>query len=111
MSGLDLGDNFLPDRRDKVMPKEGFVVEQGELGDRGLVEIMGTWEEPIGGTTSGGSEDVHKLVINVLIKTYGSKRAAKWENVEKVLRDQVVFAPTRKLDLFLEVGDPWVDTS
>ena len=27
MSGLYLGDDFLPDRRDEVVPEEGFVVE------------------------------------------------------------------------------------
>ena len=41
MSGLYLGDNFLPDRQDVVMPEEGFIVEQGELGDCGLVKIVG----------------------------------------------------------------------
>ena len=111
MSGLYLGDNFLPDRRDKIVPEEGFVIEQGELGNRSLVEIMSTGEEPIGGTTSCCSEDVNKLVINVSIKTYCSKRVTKGKNVEKVLRNQVMFTPTRKLDLFLEVGDPWVDAS
>ena len=41
MSGLDLGDNFLPDRRDEVVPEKGLVVEQGELGNGSLVEVMG----------------------------------------------------------------------
>ena len=31
----------MPDRRDKVVPEKGFVVEQGELGNGGLVEVMG----------------------------------------------------------------------
>ena len=60
---------------------------------------------------SGGSEDVDKLVINVPVKTYCSKGTAKGENVKKVLRNQVVFTPTCKLDLFLEVGDSWVNAS
>ena len=42
MSGLYLGDDLLPDQRDGVMPEEGFVVKQGELGNRSLVEVMGT---------------------------------------------------------------------
>ena len=42
MSGLYLGDNFLPDQWDVIVPEEGFVVEQGELGNWGLVKIMGT---------------------------------------------------------------------
>ena len=41
MSGLYLGDNFLPDRWDEIVPEEGLVVEQGELGNGGLVEVMG----------------------------------------------------------------------
>ena len=87
MSGLYLGDDFLPDRWDEIVPEEGFVVEQGELSNGGLVEVMGTGEEPIGGAASCSSEDVHKLVIDVPVKTYCSKRAAKREHVEKVLRD------------------------
>ena len=93
------------------MPEEGFVVKQGELGDGGLVKVMGTREEPIGGATSCGCEDIDKLVINIPVETYCSKRATKGENVKKVLRNQMMFTPTRKLDLFLEVGDPWVDAS
>ena len=42
MSGLYLGDNFLLNQWDEVMPEEGFVVEQGELGNGSLVEIMST---------------------------------------------------------------------
>ena len=69
------------------MPEEGFVVEQGELSDGSLVEVMGTGEEPIGSTTSCGSEDIDKLVINIPIKTYGSERATKGKDVKKVLRN------------------------
>ena len=60
---------------------------------------------------SCSSEDVDKLVVNILIKTYCSERAAKWENIEEILRDQVVFTPTCKLDLFLEIGNSWVNVS
>ena len=41
MSGLYLGDNFLPDQWDEIVPEEGFIVEQRELGNRGLVKVMG----------------------------------------------------------------------
>ena len=87
MSGLYLGDNLLSDRWDVVMPEEGFVIEQGELGNGSLVEIVGAWEEPIGGATSCGSEDIDELVINVPIETYGSNWATKGKNVKKVLRN------------------------
>ena len=60
---------------------------------------------------SCSSEEIDKLVINISIKTYGSERATKGENVEKILGNQVVLAPTHKLDLFLEVGDSGVDAS
>ena len=51
------------------------------------------------------------MVNNVIIKSYCSKGITKGKNVQKVLRDQVVFTPTHKLNLFLEVSDPWVDLS
>ena len=44
MSGLDLCDDFRPDQGDRVMPEEGFVVKQGDLGSQGLVEVINTRE-------------------------------------------------------------------
>jgi len=34
------------------VPKEGFIVEQGDLGGQGLVEVMGARELPISSTAS-----------------------------------------------------------
>ena len=44
MSGLYLGDNFLLDQWDVIMPEEGFVVEQGDLGGWGLIKVVGAQE-------------------------------------------------------------------
>ena len=51
------------------MPKEGFVVEQEDLGGWGLVEVVSAREVPICSATSCCVKDVNKLVINVMIKT------------------------------------------
>ena len=54
---------------------------------------------------SCSSKEIGELVINIMIKPYCSKGMTKGEDIKKVLRDQVVFTPICKLNLFLEVGD------
>ena len=63
------------------MPEESFVVEQGDLGGRGLVEVMSTREFPIGSTTSCCSKKINQLVINVMIESDGTKGMTKWKDV------------------------------
>jgi len=63
------------------MPEEGFVVEQGDLGGRGLVEVMSARELPIGSATSCCVKDVDKLVINVMIKALSAKESTKVEDI------------------------------
>jgi len=63
------------------VPKEGFVVEQGDLGGWGLVEVMSTRELPICSATSCCVKDVDKLVINVMIKTLSAEELTKGEDV------------------------------
>jgi len=87
------------------VPEKGFIVEQGDLGGWGLVEVMGTRELPICSATSCCVEDVDKLVINVMIKTLSAEESTKGKDVQEVLRNQVMFAPIHKLNLFLEIGD------
>jgi len=81
MSGLDLCDNFRPVQRDEVVPQEGFVVEQGDLGGRGLVEVMGARELPICSATSCCVKDVDKLVINVMIEALSAEESTKGEDI------------------------------
>jgi len=52
VSSLDLCDDLQPNRWNEVVPKEGFIVEQGDLGGQGLVEVMGARELPISSTAS-----------------------------------------------------------
>jgi len=63
------------------MPKEGFVVEQGDLGGWRLVEVMGARELPICSATSCGIEDVNKLVINIMIEVLSTEESTKGEDV------------------------------
>jgi len=81
MSSLDLCDNFRPVRRDEVVPEKGFVVEQGDLGSWGLVEVMSARELPICSATSCCIKDVNKLVINVMIKALSAEESTKREDV------------------------------
>jgi len=81
VSGLDLRDNFRLVRWDEVVPKEGFVVEQGDLGGQGLVKVMGARELPICSATSCCVKDVNKLVINVMIKALSAEEPTKGEDV------------------------------
>jgi len=81
MSGLDLCDDFQSDQGDEIMPKEGFVVEQGDLGGWGLVKVMGTRELPICSATSCSGKKVNKLVINVMIKADSTKGTTKGEDI------------------------------
>ena len=63
------------------MPEEGFVVEQGDLGGWGLVEVMGARELPICGTTSGCVKEINKLKINVMIEALSTEEATKGEDI------------------------------
>ena len=63
------------------MPEEGFVVEQGDLGGWGLVEVMGARELPVSSATSCCVKDVDKLVINVMIKALSAEESTKGEDV------------------------------
>jgi len=63
------------------VPEEGFVVEQGDLGGRGLVVVMSARELPICGATSCCVKDVNKLVINVVIKALSAEESTKVEDV------------------------------
>ena len=63
------------------MPEKGFVVEQGDLGGRGLVKVMGARELPISGAASCCVKDVDKLVINVMIETLSAEESTKGEGV------------------------------
>ena len=63
------------------MPEKGFVVEQGDLGGWGLVEVMGARELPICSATSCCVKDVDKLVINVMIKALSTEKMTKGEDV------------------------------
>jgi len=63
------------------VPEEGFVVEQGDLGGWGLVEVMGTQELPICSATSCCVKDVDELVINVVVKVLSTEKTTKGEDV------------------------------
>jgi len=63
------------------VPKEGFVVEQGDLGGWGLVEVMGARELPISSATSCCVKDVNKLVINVMVEVLSAEELTKGEDV------------------------------
>jgi len=63
------------------VPEEGFVVEQGDLGGWGLVEVVGTRELPICSAMSCCVKDVNKLVINVMIKALSTEKTTKGEDV------------------------------
>jgi len=63
------------------MPEEGFVIEQGDLSDWGLVEVMGTRELPICSAVSCCVKDVDKLVINIIIEVLSAEETTKGENV------------------------------
>jgi len=63
------------------MPEEGFVVEQRDLGGWGLVEVVSARELPICGAMSCCVEDVHKLVINVMIKALSAEETTKGKDV------------------------------
>ena len=40
------------------MPEKGFIVEKGDLGGRGLIEVMGAQELPICSATSCCSKKI-----------------------------------------------------
>jgi len=63
------------------VPEEGFVVEQRDLGGRGLVEVMSARELPIGSTTCCCTKEVHKLKIDVTIKTLSTEESTKVEDI------------------------------
>jgi len=63
------------------VPEEGFVVEQGDLSDWGLVEVMSARELPICSATSCGVKDVNELVINVMIKALSAEESTKGKDV------------------------------
>ena len=88
------------------MPEEGFVIEEGDLSGWGLVEVMGARELPICSAASCCVKDINKLVIKVMIEALSAKESTKGKDIQKILRNQVMFAPIGKLDLFLEIGDP-----
>jgi len=63
------------------VPEKGFVVEQGDLGGWGLVEVMGARELPICSATSCCVKDVNKLVINVMVEVLSAEESTKGEDV------------------------------
>jgi len=63
------------------VPEEGFVVEQGDLGGWGLVEVMGTRELPICSAMSCCVKDVDKLVINVMIEALSAEESTKVKDI------------------------------
>jgi len=63
------------------VPEKGFVVEQGDLGGWGLVEVMSARELPICSATSCCVKDVHELVINVVIEALSAEESTKGEDV------------------------------
>ena len=63
------------------MPEKGFVIEQGDLGGWGLVEVMGARELPICSATSCCVKDVNKLVINVMIKALSTEETTEGKDV------------------------------
>ena len=63
------------------MPEKGFVIEQGDLGGWGLVEVMGARELPICSATSCCIKDVDKLVINIMIEALSAEEMTKGEDV------------------------------
>ena len=81
MSGLDLRDDFRPVRQGEIVPEEGFVVEQGDLGGWGLVKVMSARELPVSSTTSCYAKDVNELVINVMVEALSAKELTKREDV------------------------------
>jgi len=67
--------------RDEVVPEEGFVVEQGDLGGWGLVEVMSARELPICSATSCCIKKINKLKIDVTIKTLSAEESTKVEDI------------------------------
>jgi len=63
------------------VPEKGFVVEQGDLGSWGLVEVMSARELPICSATSCCVKDVNELVIDVMIEALSAEESTKVENV------------------------------
>jgi len=63
------------------VPEKGFVIEQGDLGGWGLVEVMGARELPICSATSCCVKDVNELVINVVIKALSTEESTKGEDI------------------------------
>jgi len=63
------------------VPEKGFVVEQGDLGGWGLVEVLSARELPICSAMPCCVKDVDKLVINVMIKALSAEESTKGEDV------------------------------
>jgi len=63
------------------VPEKGFVVEQGDLGGWGLVEVVSAREVPICSATSCCVKDVNELVINVMIKALSAEESTKGKDV------------------------------
>jgi len=63
------------------VPEEGFIVEQGDLGSGGLVEVMSARELPICSATSCCVKDVDELVINVMIEALSAEESTKGEDI------------------------------
>ena len=70
-----------------------------------MVEVMSARELPICSATSCCVEEINKLKINVSIETLSAEKATKREDVQEILRNQMMFAPIGELNLFLEIGD------
>jgi len=63
------------------VPEKGFVVEQGDLGSWGLIEVMSARELPICSATSCCVKDVDELVINVMIEALSAEESTKGEDI------------------------------
>jgi len=63
------------------VPEKGFVVEQGDLGGWGLVEVMSARELPICSAASCCIKEVDKLVINVMIEALSAEESTKGKDV------------------------------
>jgi len=63
------------------VPEKGFVVEQGDLGGWGLVEVMSARELPICSAMPCCVEEINKLEINVTIKTLSAEESTEVEDI------------------------------
>ena len=71
--------DFLGFGRNVIMPEEGFVEEQGDLGGRIIIKLSSAREGPIEQISAGVFYQIWELVIHILVKTRGTKYSTKGE--------------------------------